>query len=324
MNCSHCGALLHDSDRFCWKCGLHVQDADPGETDENTASPGTSGEETTTSKQEPGHAQTSRVPAEETPDVRKPNSGLEQTEGGGSSTEPTGSESRVYHPHRDNSQTTHAAGEWEPNFFDRREKELPESKPAAVLSGAEQSKAAFGPRAIMEEKEEFVWHGRRSLLEFLDQWCLVALAWVLGSLTLIFRLPLSNLFKTSQPLWYTIWGYVALALFLIGGIILLLIFYYVLGSYYRLTTQRFIRQRGFIARKIDYCELMRVRDMGVNQSFLDRIFDVGDLQILSSERLVPDIKVYGIRHPYRMLEEIRRRVMHSRAVRGVGILEVDK
>jgi hypothetical protein len=145
-----------------------------------------------------------------------------------------------------------------------------------------------------------------------------------GSLTLIFRLPLSNLFKTSQPLWYTIWGYVALALFLIGGIILLLIFYYVLGSYYRLTTQRFIRQRGFIARKIDYCELMRVRDMGVNQSFLDRIFDVGDLQILSSERLVPDIKVYGIRHPYRMLEEIRRRVMHSRAVRGVGILEVDK
>lgn len=294
MNCTHCGSPLHEGDEFCWKCGQNVSDSLRGK--------------------------------EETPLVSEGQLPTDAAEPEARAT-PEG-EVAVYQPLPSSPAAKESGLEGKPNFFDRKEKEVPQSE--SVPPSAERSKQMLGsrPSEIVEEKEELVWHGRRSLLEFIAQWCLAALFWVLGLVVLIFRVPLADslalFFKASQPIWYTIWGWVALALFAVGGFLVLMIFYYVLGSYYRLTTQRFIRQRGFIARKIDYLELMRVRDMGVDQSFIDRIFDVGDLQILSSERLVPDVRVDGIRHPYGMLEEIRRRVMHSRAVRGVGILEVDK
>ncbi len=300
MNCTYCGSPLHKGDKFCWKCG-------------QTAS-GLQGEVGATALisevQQSTDVSASAAPAEPvapaTPDGEAA----------------VGQKSLLILA------AAESGGEREPNFFDRKEKEVPQSE--FVPPSAERSQQMLGsrPSGIIEEKEEFVWHGRRSLLEFIAQWFLAALFFVLGLVVLIYRVSLADslaaFFKANQPIWYTIWGWIALALFLVGVFLVLAIFYYVLGSYYRLTTQRFIRQRGFIARKIDYLELMRVRDMGVDQSFLDRIFDVGDLQILSSERLVPDVRVDGIRRPYRMLEEIRRRVIHARAVRGVGILEVDK
>ncbi|MCX5977332.1 MAG: PH domain-containing protein [Coprothermobacterota bacterium] len=294
MNCTHCGSPLHEGDRFCWKCGQNTPDSQ-GEKEETPL---------TSEGRQPTDVAQPAAPAIAVGGVA------------------------VNQPQPSSPAAKELGLGKEPNFFDRKEKEVPQSE--LVPPSAERSKQMLSsrPSGIVEEKEEFVWHGRRSLLEFIAQWCLAALFCVLGMVVLIWRVPLADslaaFFKVNQPIWYTIWGWVALALFAVGVFLVLMIFYYVLGSYYRLTTQRFIRQRGFIARKIDYVELMRVRDMGVDQSFLDRIFDVGDLQILSSERLVPDVKVNGIRRPYVMLEEIRRRVIHARAVRGVGILEVDK
>jgi membrane protein YdbS with pleckstrin-like domain len=304
MNCTNCSSPLHEGDKFCWKCGQTVS----GLQEE------VGGTALTSEVQQPADMATPASPAEPLATAAP-----EREAAVGQKILPTLAVA---------ASGAEPSGGREPNFLDRKEKEVPQSE--FIPPSGERSKSMLSPRSsgIIEEKEEFVWHGRRSLLEFIAQWFLAVLFCVLGLIVLIYRVPLADslatFFKANQPIWFTIWGWIALALFAVGVFLILSIFYYVLGSYYRLTTQRFIRQRGFIARTIDYLELMRVRDMGVNQSFIDRIFDVGDLQILSSERLVPDVRVDGIRRPYRMLEEIRRRVIHARAIRGVGILEVDK
>jgi membrane protein YdbS with pleckstrin-like domain len=87
---------------------------------------------------------------------------------------------------------------------------------------------------------------------------------------------------------------------------------HMLGTRYRLTSQRLFIDRGILSRTTDQIELIRVDDVRIRQRFLDRLFGVGSVDVLSTD--VSDAKsaIVGITNPDAVAEHIRA---HMRKLR---------
>lgn len=81
---------------------------------------------------------------------------------------------------------------------------------------------------------------------------------------------------------------------------------------YRLTTQRLFVTRGLIARAGDELELYRIEDFRVEQTIFDRLFGIGDIVLLSTDRTTPAIRIFGLAEPERVKESIRTQVLRLR------------
>jgi membrane protein YdbS with pleckstrin-like domain len=93
-----------------------------------------------------------------------------------------------------------------------------------------------------------------------------------------------------------------------------------LGTEYRLTTQRLIIHRGILSRVTDQTELVRVEDVRLRQSLLDRVLNTGQIEILSSDKTDDNVVLRAIGDPVSVTESVRRNV---RAARGKGALFVE-
>jgi membrane protein YdbS with pleckstrin-like domain len=177
--------------------------------------------------------------------------------------------------------------------------------PAPAAAGAIQP----SQQAVHEPtKEEDVWRGRYSFraqgmgfvgagLWLVGLWIAYLVmsakgqwfedkAWFLWLIVALSPLPLLYVFGVATSRWLTI--------------------------RYRLTTQRFFIERGFIGRKIDEVELIRVDDVSVNQNVIQRIFDVGTVMIISTDATHPRLGVIGVRSPVALKEKVRSLMKESR------------
>ena len=75
---------------------------------------------------------------------------------------------------------------------------------------------------------------------------------------------------------------------------------------YRLTTERLFIDRGLFNRVRDEIELIRVDDVRVKQTLLDRIFKVGSVEVVSTDRSHPNLALLGIDEPDAVKEKIRQ------------------
>ncbi len=73
---------------------------------------------------------------------------------------------------------------------------------------------------------------------------------------------------------------------------------------YRLTARRLFIRTGLIRRRIDQIELLRVKDVFVQQSLLGKWIGVGHVVILSSEHTLPRATLYGIDRPRHVMDLI--------------------
>jgi len=91
---------------------------------------------------------------------------------------------------------------------------------------------------------------------------------------------------------------------------------------YRLTTQRLFIEQGILGKTTDQTELYRVDDVRTHQSFLDRIFGVGDVELIApSETTQPTTRLVGIADPGVVAEHVRA---SSRALRMKRSLFVEQ
>ena len=81
---------------------------------------------------------------------------------------------------------------------------------------------------------------------------------------------------------------------------------------YAFSEERIIIKRGILSQTIEEVELYRVRDYSVYKPFLLRIFSLGHLQILSSDRTNPDLTLRAIRQPESVMDQLRDCVEGSR------------
>jgi len=86
----------------------------------------------------------------------------------------------------------------------------------------------------------------------------------------------------------------------------------VIDHRYRLTTQRLFIDRGIFSRTIDQTELIRVDDVRLYKSFMDRLFGLGSVAIISTDATDREIVIEGITKPDEVAESIRTRMRSLR------------
>ena len=85
----------------------------------------------------------------------------------------------------------------------------------------------------------------------------------------------------------------------------------ILSTHYRLTTQRLFIRRGVFSQTLDQTELLRVDDVRMRQSILQRLLGVGDVYMLSNDTTDHELTIHNVLDPHNIMEHIRR---HTRTL----------
>jgi membrane protein YdbS with pleckstrin-like domain len=115
----------------------------------------------------------------------------------------------------------------------------------------------------------------------------------------------------SWPAW------VALIPFALGVLVLLLLWLRAKSCSYRLTTQRLFVNRGWWAKHVDELELYRVKDVAVDQGFLQRLLGYGTITVFSDDESTPETDLARISRPLTVKEMIRTQYRAARRREGV-------
>jgi len=89
------------------------------------------------------------------------------------------------------------------------------------------------------------------------------------------------------------------------------------GIHYELTSQRFIHQTGLLARRTDRIEVIDIDDVSFYQGPVQRMLGIGTIDIVSSDRSHPVVKMPGIADVKRvagMIDDVRRKERKSRSL----------
>ena len=92
---------------------------------------------------------------------------------------------------------------------------------------------------------------------------------------------------------------------------------------YEVTDQRIKLKTGILNQEIDECELYRVRDYKVVKPFLKRIFGLGRIELVTSDRSNSNINLNGIKDPENLYNLIRDNVEKTRRKTGTRELDVE-
>ena len=90
---------------------------------------------------------------------------------------------------------------------------------------------------------------------------------------------------------------------------------------YELTEERFREKTGVLSQKIEELELYRVRDYTVEKPFIMRLFGLGNLILVTSDKTNPKIYLYAIRNVESVRDVFRKNVEATR--KQTGTKEVD-
>ena len=105
--------------------------------------------------------------------------------------------------------------------------------------------------------------------------------------------------------------FILTTIFVLGGL-----FIRIWQTHYRLTSQRLFIERGILSRTMDQTELIRVDDVRMQQSFVNRIFNIGTVLLMTTDVTDRAVAITGIKDPIRVTELIRQQM---RTLRGKSL-----
>ena len=91
---------------------------------------------------------------------------------------------------------------------------------------------------------------------------------------------------------------------------------------YRLSGDRLFCETGFFNIKSDEVLLYRVRDLQLNMSLGQRIFGVGTVCLISSDKSVPHLDLKNVKNPRRVKELIHQHVEEAKDKRRMRTTEL--
>jgi uncharacterized membrane protein YdbT with pleckstrin-like domain len=164
---------------------------------------------------------------------------------------------------------------------------------------------------MADPNETNLWAGTFSAKGLIHSWLLAAL------ITIV--LPIGGIaVNASQFEWNILLGIVVFVWFGLG----LLLFFQKLNVHYQLTDQRLIHRSGILLRRTNRIELIDMDDVSHEQGLIERLFDVGTIEIYSSDRSHPKIELPGISNVEQvamLIDDARRR---ERIRRGIHIEQI--
>ena len=91
---------------------------------------------------------------------------------------------------------------------------------------------------------------------------------------------------------------------------------------YRLSDDRLFLSEGFLNIKDDEVLLYRVRDIDTRRSLWQRLFGVGTVTVMSSDKTMPTLVLKNIKDPLMVKELIHRQVEEMKIQRRVRFGEI--
>ncbi len=153
------------------------------------------------------------------------------------------------------------------------------------------------------EPETDIWSGRTSWKHFAGR----IMLWILGNVAVAVLLGILASTIEALTSWH-VFLVVLVIVLLSGAWVVGRIALGILGCHYRLTTERLFIERGILSRTTDQTELIRVDDVGMHKSMLDRIFGLGTVAIMSTDATDNALLIEGISEPEKVTEAIRSRM----------------
>lgn len=154
-----------------------------------------------------------------------------------------------------------------------------------------------------DDKERPLWEGGYSGKALASWYIVYGIAAILA---IVFnRSLLPNPTMTTNLIF---WGAILAPL----GILMFLEWVRKVGTRYKLTSHRILVRRGVLSRKVEEIQLVKVDDVEAEQSFLQRIFRVGVVRVLSTDATMPRLEIKGIDNPMGLMETIRAQVDRRR------------
>ena len=92
---------------------------------------------------------------------------------------------------------------------------------------------------------------------------------------------------------------------------------------YRLTTERLITERGILNKTIDTLELYRVRDMQVTQPFIQRLFKLQTIHLLTADTSTPSLVLDFLPTAPALPDIFRRQVEEARMRKRVRTVDLE-
>ena len=91
---------------------------------------------------------------------------------------------------------------------------------------------------------------------------------------------------------------------------------------YRLSEDRLFCEKGFLNIQQDEVLLYRVRDLQLNMKLTQRIFGVGTICVVSSDKSVPHLDLLNIKNPREVKELVHRSVEEAKDKRRMRTMEI--
>ena len=86
---------------------------------------------------------------------------------------------------------------------------------------------------------------------------------------------------------------------------------------YTLTEEKLVIDKGFFTKIQEEVRLYRMTDFSVRQSFFDRFFNVGKINISSSDNTQGEFSLLGVKKPYVIKEILSDYVEKEREKKGI-------
>jgi membrane protein YdbS with pleckstrin-like domain len=77
------------------------------------------------------------------------------------------------------------------------------------------------------------------------------------------------------------------------------------NTHYRVTNQRIVIESGVLSRALEEIDMRSVDDIEFQQTFLERLFGIGQVFIVSTDKVAPKLVLHGIHDPRNTRELIR-------------------
>ncbi len=91
---------------------------------------------------------------------------------------------------------------------------------------------------------------------------------------------------------------------------------------YALSEDRLFLRRGFLNVKQDEVILYRVRDLRVTQNLWQRIFGVGTITVVSTDKSIPQLVIKNVKQPWEVKELIHKYVEKMKIERRMRVGEM--
>ncbi len=135
-------------------------------------------------------------------------------------------------------------------------------------------------------------------------WLLLNAAFVAGA----YYVPRPGWLTQQHLIWTVVAFFAVTTMFILGGL-----FIRMWQTHYRLSSQRLFIERGILSRTMDQTELIRVDDVRMQQSFVNRIFNIGTVLLMTTDVTDRSVAIIGIKDPVRVTELIRQQMRTLRS-----------